>query len=433
MIPAEIIRKKRDAESLSSEEIEFFLSGATSGLIDDAQLGAFLMACVIRGLSYEETAHMTNAMRDSGLTFDFSYAGKPIVDKHSTGGVGDKTSIAILPILVECGVTVPMISGRGLGHTGGTVDKLESIPGMNMNLNYAVSKKMVDEFGGFFARQTAAIAPADRKLYHTRDVTATIESTGLIAASIMSKKLAEGLDSLVIDMKVGAGAFMRDIKSAVELAHYMRSVAESFGVKLTVVYSNMDRPLGAAVGNYCEFVEARRFLEGESQTDFRVLCESLCAEALIVSGILAEPDEALAKVRDAVESGGALRNLIRIVNAQGGNLEKADELMKSVDSTFLRAPKSGVLNSIDAREIGIAAIELGAGRKRENDEIDPFAGIKFLKNVGDEVSADENIVEIFGRNGFNFLTPAERILKACSIEDEPRERTPEILKIERPD
>lgn len=433
MIPAEIIRKKRDAEALSSEEIEFFLGGATSGSIDDAQLGAFLMACVIRGLNYEETAFMTTAMRDSGLTFDFSYAGKRIVDKHSTGGVGDKTSIAILPILVECGAIVPMISGRGLGHTGGTVDKLESIPGMNMNLNFAQSKKMIDEYGGFFARQTAAIAPADRKLYHTRDVTATIESAGLIAASIMSKKLAEGLDGLVIDMKVGAGAFMKDIKSAKELAKYMRSVAESFGVKLTVVYSNMDRPLGASVGNYCEFVEARRFLEGESQTDFRVICETLCVEALLVSGLSENQNAASEKVRDVVKSGGALRTLKKIIEAQGGDLNKADEYMKSVESTFLRSPKSGVLNSIDAREIGIAAIELGAGRKRENDEIDPYAGIRFLKNVGEKVSADENLVEIFGRNGFTFLTAGERILNACSIDDEPFKRTSEIIEVERPD
>jgi pyrimidine-nucleoside phosphorylase len=396
MITSEILRKKRDGNELSQAEILYLIEGITANTVNEAQAAAFLMASCIRGLSARETAALTFAMRDSGERMDFSFQSKPVVDKHSTGGVGDKISLPLLPIVVACGAAVPMISGRGLGHTGGTVDKMESIRGLSMDLDSAQRIDMIQSHGAFFAKQTNTIAPADRTLYHTRDITGTVESVGLITASILSKKLSEGLDALVMDIKVGKGAFMPTLSAARELAEMMIGVAREVGLSMRIVFTAMNEPIGNAVGNWIEVEESIAVLEGHGPADTIALTERLAMSMLLATDIAKDEADALTKVRTVIQSGLALRTFENIVSSQGGNLSasKAWYAEQPYTNTIIEAPHAGLVTDIHAREIGLAGIGIRAGRRITTDTLDYGAGIVLCKKVGSHVLKGEPMAEI---------------------------------------
>ncbi len=396
MIPAELLRKKRDGLELRAQEIQDFIEQLTVGVVNEAQAAAFLMAACTRGLSAAETAALSLAMRDSGECYDFHDIGRPIVDKHSTGGVGDKLSLLLVPLACSCGVLVPMMSGRGLGHTGGTVDKLESIPGLRMDFSTAELHELLRSQHAFMIKASANVAPADAILYALRDVTGTIESTSLITASILSKKLVEGLDGLVLDMKVGQGAFMQNRKQADELASSMMLVAHEAGLPLSILFTNMDHPLGHSVGNWLEMEESEACLQDYHSTpsDLRSLTELLCSRMLTIAQPDLDNEQALVLVRDRWQNGEAHRAFHSMLKAQGGDWAAAVEMYRTVHTLAVKAPRGGILHGWSTREMGLAGIELGAGRKRQDDSIDYAAGFRLLKKAGDEVSYGEELLLI---------------------------------------
>ena len=418
MIPAEIIRKKRDGGKLSKEEILFFVRAVVAGHISHAQAAAFLMAVFLRDMDAEETATLTFAMRDSGTVFNFRTTGKPVVDKHSTGGVGDKLSLLIAPLAAECGLAVPMISGRGLGHTGGTVDKLESIPGFNMKYNEASFNELLAKNSFFMSSQTEDIAPADRILYHLRDVTATVESNALIAASIMSKKLAEDLDALVIDMKFGNGAFMSRIEDAQRLASTMLGIGRELNLKMRVLFTSMEQPLGRAVGNWLEIVESEESLRGNAPQDIRELTERLTAAMLTAGGVAKDTESALGMVRQAWDSGAALKKFYSMISEQGGSLEAARKEYEGTPSAAIKSTCEGYITAFDTRAIGLAGIILGAGRMKQDDVIDYSAGFIFDKKIGDYVRPGDTIATMYGRREEAFRACSEKVLEAITIGSE---------------
>lgn len=415
MITAELLRKKRDGHPLDNEEIEFLVQGVVTGTVSEAQAAAFLMASCIRGLSVRETAALTLAMARSGTTFDFSGVGRPVVDKHSTGGVGDKISLLLAPIAACCGLAVPMISGRGLGHTGGTVDKLESIAGMRMDFTAEEFGALLHRNGVFMARQTDHIAPADRILYRLRDVTGTVESVGLLTSSILSKKLAEGLDALVMDVKVGNGAFLPALDGARELADSLKAVAAEAGLAMRVLLTSMEQPLGRAVGNWPEVEETLEALGGDAPEDVRRVTEELCAAMLLAARLCATREEALVRVRSVWDSGEALQRFEEMVAAQGGDLDASRRQYDGVPRIAVRAAADGVITHIRAREIGVAGILLGIGRKRDDDDVDAAAGIVFCKKTGEEVRRGEEIAYIQGRRTDRFDEVAAAVRAAVGI------------------
>ncbi len=394
MIPAELLRKKRDGVEWTGDEVRDFIHGLSTGAVNDAQAAAFLMAACTRGMSAAETAALSLSMRDSGDHYDFHDLGLPLIDKHSTGGVGDKLSLLLVPLVAACGVAVPMMSGRGLGHTGGTVDKLESIPGLQMDFHSRELRSLLHEHGAFLIKATANVAPADAKLYALRDVTGTIESTSLITASILSKKLVEGLDGLVLDMKVGAGAFMQTMDQARELAQSMLDVARAASLPMRIVFTQMDHPLGSCVGNWLEMQESENCLAhyDNCAPDIRELCEILGARMLMLADSTLTDDDARTRVRSVWQSGDAYRRFHALIAAQGGDWSEAERRYAHPKVMVLTSPRSGVLHSWSTRAMGIAAIELGAGRKKQDDMIDPMAGFRLLKRVGEEVKAGEDIL-----------------------------------------
>ncbi len=388
MRASELIRAKRDGGALSAAEIGFLVDGYASGAIPDYQLAAFCMAVFFRGMDEAETAALTDAMLRSGQVLDLSDIPGVKVDKHSTGGVGDKVSLALAPIAAACGVVVPMVSGRGLGHTGGTLDKLEAIPGFRVDLPVTRFRELLRKNGACLIGQTAEIAPADRRLYALRDVTATVESIPLIAGSIMSKKLAEGIDGLVLDVKVGRGAFMKRREEAERLARTLAGIGRAMGKRVTALLTNMEQPLGLAVGNALEAAEAIALLGGGGPADLREVTLALCAEMLLLAG--AAPDGAAARLRAAraVADGSALARFRRIVEDQGGDPRAIDDpgrLPRAPHQQDVPAPASGVVQSIDAEAIGLAAMALGAGRARVDDRVDPAVGIVLCRKVGEAV------------------------------------------------
>jgi pyrimidine-nucleoside phosphorylase len=388
----EILRKKRDGETLNQEEIQTFIGGVSDGSIADYQVAAMLMAVFIRGLDDTELAAWADAMVHSGDIIDFSHIDRPKVDKHSTGGVGDKISLPLAPAVAACGLAVPMVSGRGLGHSGGTLDKLESIPGFRVDLGTERFRELVAELGFCLIGQTDRIAPADRVLYALRDVTSTVESIPLIASSIMSKKLAEGIDALVLDCKVGSGAFMKTRQRAVALAHAIQTIGAAAGKKVTVVLSSMDEPIGKWVGNALEVEESIEVLRGGGPADTRELTVRLGAEMLAVGGVCSS-QEGAERVGRALDDGSALDLFRRLVEAQGGDPRAVDDpqgvLPRAAQRTPVLAPRAGRVAAIAADEIGIAALVLGGGRRLKEDIIDPGVGIEMVKRVGDEVAASE--------------------------------------------
>ncbi|MGE5357542.1 MAG: thymidine phosphorylase [Bacteroidales bacterium] len=407
----DIIRKKRDGESLTREEIEQVVAGTVDGTIPDYQLSALLMATVLRGMDEQETAWLTTAMARSGERLDLSDIAGPKVDKHSTGGVGDKTSLVLAPVAAACGAVVPMMSGRGLGHTGGTLDKLESIPGFSVNLDEKRLREALSSVGCVVIGQTAALAPADRKLYALRDVTATVESLPLITASIMSKKIAEGIEGLVLDVKAGSGAFMKTTTAARELARAMVSVGQRAGVRTEALVTSMDAPLGRAVGNALEVIECLDTLEGHGPRDVEELSLALAARMLLVGGIASDPEDAASRVRRALHSGAALDTFRRMVAFQGGDLRALDDrrLLPTAERvTTVRAERSGVVVAVDAEAIGRATVLLGAGRDAVGAPVDPAVGAIVRGRPGDRVAAGDALVDLHVRRD-------DRLHEACAL------------------
>ncbi|MDD3627576.1 MAG: thymidine phosphorylase, partial [bacterium] len=394
----DIIFKKREGLPLTKDEIRFIIEGYTNGSIPDYQVSAFLMACFLKELSHEETKELTKAMLESGDSYDLSEIPGIKVDKHSTGGVGDKVSIPLAPLVASFGIPVPMMSGRGLGHTGGTLDKLEAIPGFSTNLTY---EKFIDTLKSIkmvMIGQSDMIAPADKKLYALRDVTATVDNISLITASIMSKKIAEGADAYVFDVKVGKGAFMRSIKMAKQLSSSLINIAELFNKKARAIISNMDQPLGNKIGNALEIEESIDLLKGNGPKDLLEIVEELGGLMLFLGGKTDSPTSGKEMILGAIDSGSGLEKFAQMVKVQGGNpsvVNNPEEVLPQAQYTYqLRSPESGWIKEMDAKEIGISALILGAGRENKESVIDPAVGIVLKKKVGDKVERNEVIAEI---------------------------------------
>ena len=421
MRAVDIISSKRDGRTLTRDEIRFFVDGVTSGTLPDYQASALLMAILLRGMSAEETAWLTDAMVHSGVRVDLSDIPGVKVDKHSTGGVGDKTSLILAPLAAACGVPVPMMSGRGLGHTGGTLDKLEAIPGFRVNLSLEEMKAALARTGCAMMGQTSQIAPADKKLYALRDVTGTVESIPLISASIMSKKIAEGIDALVLDVKTGSGAFMKTEADSRRLAESLVSIGNASGVRTEAVITMMEAPLGRAVGNALEVIECIEVLKGRGPADLIEVSVELTARMLVLGHVAADLVEADRQVRRAIASGAGLDRFRRIVETQGGDphvVDEYDRLPHVADRHIVAASRAGYVTSLDAERIGRASVALGAGRDRVEDPIDPAVGIMVVAKPGDAVRAGDPVLEIHYRDAAR-LGPAMKLTEAAiTIGDE---------------
>ncbi len=419
MRPYEIIHAKRDGRVLPAEEIAALVDGFTRGEIPDYQMAAFCMAVFFRGMHDSEVRALTEAMLRSGDVLDLSDVPGAKVDKHSTGGVGDKVSLALAPLAAACGVKVPMISGRGLGHTGGTLDKLESIPGFRVDVPSERFRALVREVGACLAGQTERLAPADRKLYALRDVTATVESIPLIAASIMSKKLAEGIDALVLDVKVGSGAFMKRIEDARSLARVLAAIGRGMGKRVVSLLTSMDQPLGRAVGNALEVAEAVELLRGGGPDDLREVTVELTAEMLVLGGVAPDLAAARAKVAAAIADGSGLAKLEEIVGAQGGDpaaIRDPGRLPRAARTYEVSALYAGAVAAIDTEALGLAAVALGAGRARMEDRVDPAVGLVVRAKLGDRVARGDPLCTVHsGPASEPDDRVASRILAAYSI------------------
>ncbi len=401
MRAVDIIIKKKEGLALNEKEINFMINGYLSGEVADYQMSALLMAIVLKGTTHEEEVLLTKAMLESGDKIDLSKIDGICVDKHSTGGVGDTTTLVIAPILAALGLKVAKMSGRGLGHTGGTIDKLEAIPGFNTSLSEENFFKEVNEIGLAVTGQTANIAPADKKIYALRDVTGTVEAVALIASSIMSKKLASGADVILLDVKVGEGAFMKTLKDAKKLARSMVDIGKSQGKKMVALLTDMEQPLGVAVGNSIEVIEAIETLKGKGPEDLKLLCFEICKEILLLTDKAKDEKEALALVEDSVRSGKALKKLELMISAQGGNKAVINDYSlfgKAKELIEVKAEKSGYIKAIDALKIGEASGILGAGRIKKEDSVDLVVGIDVLKKVGDYVTKGDLIARIYAND-----------------------------------
>lgn len=427
----DIIKKKRDGGKLTDEEIRFFVNGYTSGEIADYQAAAFCMAIYFRGMDGEETSSLTFAFRDSGSRADFSEIKGLRADKHSTGGVGDKTSLIVAPIVASLGLKVAKMSGRGLGHTGGTVDKLQSIPGYKTSLEKDEFIKIVNRTGMSIIGQTAVFAPADKKFYALRDVTATVDSIPLIASSIMGKKLAADDDIIVLDVKTGSGAFMKSLEKSVELAEAMVDIGKRAGKKIAALVTDMDKPLGNAIGNSLEVIEAVKTLKGEGSEDLTDLCIELSAKILQLAGKGGyEKCRQLAK--NAVSSGKAYETFKKSIAAQGGRvdlLDNTDLFEKAKYSKPVFAEKSGYISRVDCEGYGESALLLGAGRNKIDDEIDYAAGIILNKKTGDKIEKGEVIATLYTNNENSLSEATERLSRATIISDERLPKGKLILKV----
>ena len=428
--PQHIIARKRDGQTLTREEIAEFVRGATDGSWADYQLSAMLMAIVWRGMTPKETAHYTEAMMRSGVVADLSAIKQPKADKHSTGGVGDKVSLHLAPMIAACGLVVPMISGRGLGHTGGTLDKLESIPGFQVDLSLAAYRAQLENIGLALIGQTADLAPADKKLYALRDVTATVESIPLICGSILSKKLAEGIDVLVLDVKFGRGAFMKDSAKAFQLAQALVSVATAMGKPTRAVLTAMDEPLGRTVGNALEVAESIECLRGKGPADLMEVTFALGEQMLLLSKMAATKDEARVKLAASVASGAALEKFREMVSAQGGDSRVVDQPMRLPQAKFkvtLAAPRAGFVTEVDAMGVALAALRLGAGRSKATDSIDPAVGVSGLVKVGERVEAGAALAVVHANNEHALSEVTEGLMQAIMIADQ-RGPAAELIK-----
>ncbi|HET9370334.1 MAG TPA: thymidine phosphorylase [Vicinamibacterales bacterium] len=431
MRAVDLIRHKRDGASLDPDAIRAFVSGVTSGSWPDYQAAAMLMAIAVRGMSLDEAVALTDAMVRSGQRLDLSDLGGVPVDKHSTGGVGDKTSLILAPLAAACGVIVPMMSGRGLGHTGGTLDKLESIPGFRTGLSVAEMRAVLGKTGCVLIGQTSEIAPADRKLYALRDVTATVESIPLICASILSKKIAEGIAGLVLDVKVGRGAFMKTLDDARTLAAWLIRIAEGNGVRTEAVLTAMDAPLGRAVGNASEVIEAIETLKGRGPADVEALSVELAGWLLRLSGVAADAAGAERQVRAALASGAALEKFRDVIAAQGGDPRVVDDyslLPQARTVAVWAAPRDGVVDRLDAELVGRASVALGAGRDRADAAVDHGVGIDVDAPVGTPVRAGDAVLRLRCDDPGRVAAARGLIDDAVGIGDRPPAASPVIIE-----
>ena len=421
MLAHRLIERKRDGGRLEPGEWRALVMAYAAGHVPDYQMSAFLMACFLRGLDRAETAALTDAMLNSGVKLDLASLGRPRVDKHSIGGVGDKVSLILAPLVSVLGVAVPMVSGRGLGHTGGTLDKLESIPGMRTDLTLAEAQRQLAEMGCAMLGQTAEIAPADRKMYALRDATSTVESIPLIASSIMSKKLAEDLTGLVIDIKRGSGAFLTSFEQEVNLAREMIHLGESHGCPVVCLVTAMDRPLGRACGNALEVEESIAALKGEGPLDLMEVTYALCAEMLLLAGVESDRDGALGTLREAIASGRALEQFARIIERQGGDPRVVDDpalLPQAAACELFTAPRAGFVARVEPRAVGLGVIALGGGRNTIADAVDPSVGFVITVKPGDVVQAGEPLASIFARDRGGVERGRAALQKAIVIADE---------------
>ncbi len=418
----DVIRKKRDGQELSRPEIEYLIRTYTIGEIPDYQVSAWLMAVILRGLTRAETSALTDAMLHSGEVLDLSQFSARKVDKHSTGGVGDNTSLVLAPLVAASGLIVPMISGRGLGHTGGTLDKLESIPGFNVHLSVPEFRSVLEACGCAMIGQTSEIAPADRKLYALRDVTGTVESPFLICASIMSKKLAEGIDALVLDVKSGCGAFMKKDEDAEFLAELMVETGERMGKSVVALITNMDQPLGTKVGNSLEVAEAIEILRGEGPEDLRELCTELAARMFQLGGAADTVVQGKALVEQLIASGKALDRFRQMVILQGGDARVIDDpglLPRANLQQEVRSAQGGHVASIDCEAVGHAGVILGGGREKKEDAVDPAVGIVLHRKLGDVVAAGELLCTVHANSETRAARAIELLARSYRITETP--------------
>jgi len=429
----ELIERKRDGKRdggvLAPDEIAWVIAEYTADAIPDYQMSSLLMAVFKEGLNHEELSAWTDAMLHSGDVLDFSHVGAPKVDKHSTGGVGDKVSIPLAPMVAACGVAVPMMSGRGLGHTGGTLDKLESIPGFRTALDPPEFRAILEKTGLVLAGQSETLVPADRRIYALRDATGTVPSIPLISSSIMSKKLAEGLDALVLDVKVGRGAFMRNLEDARLLAETMVGIGAVRGTPVTALLTDMSQPLGNEIGNASEIAESVAVLRGEAPYDLTEVTYRLCEEMLLMGGITDDRADARARLEKAVSSGAAFEKLLEVVVAQDGDpsvLEDTTRLAKAPNQTVFAAPRAGVLSRCDALDLGVAALRLGAGREKKEDDIDPGVGITVPVGIGDTVEEGQPLATLVWSEEGRLGNAMQLVERAFEIRDEPMEAPPLI-------
>ncbi len=431
MRAVDIIRKKRDGEKLSRDEIRFFIDKFVGGEIPDYQMSAFLMAVFFRSMDFEETTALTDAMMHSGTVLDFSDVPAPKVDKHSTGGVGDKISLPLAPLVASCGVAVPMISGRALGHTGGTLDKLESIPGFRTDLSPDEFHEAISRVGVAIIGQTEDIVPADRRMYALRDVTATVESIPLISSSIMSKKLAEGIDGLVLDVKTGSGAFMRNYDDALKLAQTMVAIGKGMNRKVTALITNMNQPLGRMVGNAVEVLESVEVLQNSGPHDVRELTLALGARMLLIAGVSDTLEDALDLLEKKLSTGEAYEKWVQMVENQGGdpNAIFKPDFIETKYGDVVASDREGILQRFDTLQVGLAASVLGAGREKAEDVVDHKVGIVVLKKVGDRVDKGEPVFEVRGNDKDRMARAIELLKSSFEVGEAQPESQPLIFEV----
>ncbi len=426
--PVALIARKRDGQQLASGEIKRLIDAYTTGALPDYQMSAFLMAAFLNGLDAAETQALTHAMLYSGAVIDLSAIPGTKVDKHSTGGVGDKVSLILAPVVAACGVPVPMISGRGLRHSGGTLDKLESIPGFNVQLDIAAYKAQLEKLGLVMIGQTAEIAPADRKMYALRDVTATVANRSFIAPSIMSKKIAAGIDGLVLDVKFGAGAFMKTPADARPLAELLVQIGEEFGKPTVAWLTNMDQPLGYAVGNWPEMAESIACLRGEWIEDLMQLTLTLAGEMICLGKKANSPEEGYTKAKEAIASGAALEKFLAMVDAQGGDTNVVERGTRPHPAHVITVPApvgmDGYIHTIDALAIGEVALALGAGRLKKEDAVDPLAGLTLAAKQGEQVAEGEPLATLFSNGEVDKKRLIENVQTAFTVGAEARASLP---------
>ncbi len=421
MLALRLIERKRDGGKIEAGEWRALANAYATGHVPDYQMAAFLMACFLRGLDRAETSALTEAMLRSGETLDLAYLDKPRIDKHSTGGVGDKVSIVLAPLIASLGVAVPMMSGRGLGHTGGTLDKLESIPGFRTDLSLAEAKRLLETLGCALIGQTAEIAPADRKMYALRDATGTVEAIPLIAASIMSKKLAEGLTGLVLDVKRGSGAFLPELDQGLELARTMIELGADHGTPVVALLTAMDRPLGRACGNALEVEESILALRGEGPPDLMSVTYALGAEMLVLAGVAADHDAARRRMEQAIGTGRAAEHFQKIIEAQGGNPAVVDDpalLPQAGEVELFAAPRRGFVARVEPRTIGRGITALGGGRTTMEDKLDLSVGFMISVRPADWVEQGEPMASIFARDRAGVESGKATLRAAITIADE---------------
>jgi len=414
----ELIVRKREGERLGEQEIRDLVAGFMDGSVADYQMSALAMAVYFQGMDFDETVAMTLAMRDSGKVVSLEQVDAPKVDKHSTGGVGDKVSICLAPIVAACGVAVPMMSGRGLGHTGGTLDKLEAIPGFRVDLSVREFRAQLRRIGCALIGQTGDLAPADKRLYALRDVTGTVESIPLITSSILSKKLAEGIDALVLDVKVGRGAFMKTEADARELARCLVRVGTLAGKRVSALLTDMNTPIGYTIGNALETTEALEILHGEGPDDLRELTYELAAEMLRAAGVVKTKSQARRRIEQEVADGAALEKMREIVEAQGGDprvVDAPDQLAVARHRTTITAATDGYVTDLEPLELGYASMGLGAGRSRAEDAVDPGAGIRLHVQLGDRVRKGDGLATLYTSERARLRVATDRVTSAFRI------------------